>query len=806
MSVPSKLRDNAINFCLVAKPVSGDRGSGKSPFQNGWQNKELKWDNEELTNWIKQGGNYGVVGGGEKNLIVLDFDDETIQNEIIDKLPETFTVKTGGGLLHKYFFCDEGKGFRVKSKDNDTLVDVQGKSTQVVAPGSVHYSGNTYSIEVNSSIADITMEKIHELLDQYNQGRTAKKSAPITKPMAKSYTNTNDFQNDLFNSVTFESLLSEFGVDTSQQQTNCPFHESKGMKCLGWTEEVAHCFNCDDKWNKMSWLKDNLNVDAKGAIEWLAEREGKEEELEDSRREWRTEKREEEKKEEKLGAIIWDKDLESWQEARMKSVEKFTKENKLKFYAHSKETIKGKPQLLINDKKTNLNLIKVFAPKDEKEGGNTFAFLGEKVDGRSAGNLIGKLNENFWTYTLIDDYIEYLVMTKEKLDSSEIHTFHGMNIKSDNSKEVLTEFKLNGMVELFVCNEFVPTIQAMPKEEIIPAVKSFMEKQKMDSKEFRDFFFDYIFTHEDGNIYRQPEDYMMVRHAQLLSGKVSGYPLSTFSIGVPGCSKTMEIECLDRIFEEGILEAGNSTPKALIPSFKEKPANPGYILSQNRMALIDELTKMIDNQIIMNGANGVIKNQLAQLNYLFEHKKRNVSSGNNNSIVETATAKTVMVGNPAGRMRYLSEHIKVLDESTMSRLFIWIKGFDHKKFVQSNKVVKSRDTHQTICNTDTVYIHNSMFRDFYLSIYDSCQKFVCEISSKKVEELFNQTLALVPEELQNVWGARGKHHTELIIDGIVKFKRIFGQQKDNFVAEEEDYDYAERILVQMAQSWSEGLR
>ena len=111
--VPNRLRNKELNFCLVDKPVKGDPQSGKRPFQKGWQNKELKWDDRELTEWIGQGGNYGVVGGGTSNLMILDFDNKMVQDAVASKLPQTFTVKTGSGLLHKYFFTDEEKGFRV---------------------------------------------------------------------------------------------------------------------------------------------------------------------------------------------------------------------------------------------------------------------------------------------------------------------------------------------------------------------------------------------------------------------------------------------------------------------------------------------------------------------------------------------------------------------------------------------------------------------------------------------------------------------------------------------------------------------
>jgi len=246
MNVPSKLRDEAINFCLVEKPIQGDSKSGKIPFQKEWTSLEIKWDDPRLTDWLRIGGNYGVIGGGKKNLVILDFDEEELQKEIVPKLPETFTVRAGGGLLHKYFFTDGGKSFKILDAEGNTRADVQSKGKQVVGPGSKHYSGNTYELASNVPIATIKFEKIRELLMPHHlfvKNNNAN-SKSITPQQKKIFNSSDDFQNDLFNSVTFESLLSEFGVDTSKNPSNCPFHDSKGGRCLGFDEEKAHCFHC----------------------------------------------------------------------------------------------------------------------------------------------------------------------------------------------------------------------------------------------------------------------------------------------------------------------------------------------------------------------------------------------------------------------------------------------------------------------------------------------------------------------------------------------------------------------------------
>src|SRR5690349_16131057 len=95
--IPERLRKNGIRFVLL-KPKD------KIPIQPGWQKMNIEYNNTGLLRHIHNGGNYGVIGGGIHNLLILDFDNLEVQNEVCQKLPETFTVKTGTGKLHKYFF------------------------------------------------------------------------------------------------------------------------------------------------------------------------------------------------------------------------------------------------------------------------------------------------------------------------------------------------------------------------------------------------------------------------------------------------------------------------------------------------------------------------------------------------------------------------------------------------------------------------------------------------------------------------------------------------------------------------------
>ena len=275
IQIPEKLRREEINFVLIEK-------SGKKPFQEKWQTKKIKFHDEELLGHLENGGNYGVMGGGEKNLLVVDFDSKVIQEELVGKLPETFTVKTGSGMLHKYFFSDMSQSFKIFDSEMLTALDVQGEGKQVVGAGSVHPNGKRYEVIDDREIAFIPYAELKALIIPLDR-KPKKKEEEWKKPEGYQNNSLLDF---LKSAISIEQVLSEFGVDTSHNPSNCPLHDSKGGKCLGWNREVAHCFHCEGGWNIFSAVMEFKKVDFKEALQWLCERYGYTKELEESRKKY----------------------------------------------------------------------------------------------------------------------------------------------------------------------------------------------------------------------------------------------------------------------------------------------------------------------------------------------------------------------------------------------------------------------------------------------------------------------------------------------------------------------------------------
>jgi len=516
----------------------------------------------------------------------------------------------------------------------------------------------------------------------------------------------------------------------------------------------------------------------------------------------------------KPGEINWtDEDYykNSWKRLKSKNIAQLSNSNKLFQLLSSKGEIVGKPQIVNNDVKTHIKLI-IKAKKqnkDDLEPTISYKFIDDAYNKINDGYEEEVLEESFWVYDVVENGTRYNVLCKEKLENHETHRFFGTNIKLNHSKEFDKNLLCRGSANFFFAQKFESSIKPMPVEELIPYVKAFIEKNKMEEDIFKKIMFEYIFLHPNGLIYNQPEDYMLLRHAHLLSGKEEGYPLHLFIWGGFGVGKTQELECLDNIFEETILEAANSTPKALVPSFNSLLPRPGFLLDCNRIAMIDELMKMVDNAINNTRDITDVKNQLSNLNFILEHRARRANSGNGNLFCRP-TSKLIAMMNPSMKSKFIREEFRVLDASTISRTLPYVKGRSHVSFIENNKLENVRKvwgiwgqklTTTTLHTPTPPTPFAQLLRSFYVSIYDSCQHFSTKCDQGQVQKVFRACLNLAQYPMKTLWKRRGLHHTKLLLDGIVKFRCLFKDFDNNFEATQQDYDSLERILFTMINNW-----
>lgn len=789
---------SGLRFCKI-------RAATKKPFESDWVNKPYTW--EGIQEHIRKEQNYGVLCG-YGDLIVVDCDDNELHEQVRKSLPSTFEVLTGSGGKHCYYFCPEIKKKIVLQNEIKHYGEVQALGAQVVAAGSIHPNGSSYRVNVDAPIATVGLEQLMSCIKPFM------KTVVESEKMA-SKENQEFIGDDDINSISITSVLNMSGYKPGRNGEYYganPWHgSSTGMNFwVNPSKNIAHCFRCDCGVSVAKAIAlneriiSNCDDELRGdkfikTIEVAVEKYGLKRSNEFKKKDYDFEK------------INFTQDpmFNTWKKVKERANQVMRADGRLLFLSHDHETIKGKV-MPITQTLQRIVMVRKVEIKD-KESGDVkyiFKFLDDRADARF-GNQVDALAIDFWIYRLIQNGKEFILFSQEPLECNE-YEFRGMIIQMDNLSEVSKTLRFKSLSPVFLVHTAKSSVQTLGKNDLINFIKN--------SGITADVFREMVFMHPDGNVYEHIEPYNMLRTCQLLSGKYEGYPLHTLTIGPTGTGKTMEQEALDFKFceEKGIFEAGNSTVKGLIPSFKEKPANPGYLLQCNRIALVDELFKMIDAASF--SSEQLLRQHLGQLNMILEHKKRTIGSGNDNAITAKATAKAVLSTNPLSNKKTLAEHLSLIDSTTLSRMLIWVQDAEHlakiaKKEVKSVQntqrvyTVENRRVGETIKN-DIVYPSCDLYsfidaaRSDFLTIFDSCQSFLSDFDLEKARYIYRFTENLLSEPLRTLWRARGLHHTVLLLDGLIKYRCLFEDWTPDFKGTDLDYDRTHALAMRIVQTWS----
>lgn len=498
------------------------------------------------------------------------------------------------------------------------------------------------------------------------------------------------------------------------------------------------------------------------------------------------------------------------------------------FLAHSKDKIVGKPQIAIQTQ-VQIPLIREMVSiikDDDKTEKQLFKymFFDEKVDTRYKGYQKSVYSLDFRLYRVIDSYDkEYFVLSQEILPNCSCE-LEGMIIEMEYTGEIKRSIGLKQISKFFLMKTFNPSIKILSREKLV----EFTKLRKIGESEWRNF----LDLHPNGNFNRFIPEVNSLRDSFILSGKRDGYPLHLTIFGPPGTGKSKgHLETLDYKFNENtnILDGGNSRIKMLTPSFKERPANLGYLARAERLAFIDEIGKMIEFEI--NKHQTAMQNILGETTSLLDHVEKVVGSGNDNECRVQATAKQIIVSNPVSNRTSIQEHVGLIDPPALSRQLIWVQDKEEQKFIFSGKLVERipPHTHTNIhtqenslsCNkknknenvylcvggvTSSYVVNIFSSREEFLTLFDTCNSFVCDIEEPKVREIYDSITFLAKEPMKSsVWKPRGEHHVYLLVDGICKHRCLFKDYDSTFTPKQEDYDLAEKILIRMVKSWDTDL-
>ncbi|GGJ17705.1 hypothetical protein GCM10008995_29350 [Halobellus salinus] len=120
---------------------------------------------QEVRNWVRTGGNYGVVPTEDNDLIILDSDSDLFTEIVTEQLPQTFSVRTGSGNYHFYYRSKVNENQSFKAGE-DEFGSVRANRWHCVGPGSVHpETGEDYAISVNSELSVLTEDSYAEFTE-----------------------------------------------------------------------------------------------------------------------------------------------------------------------------------------------------------------------------------------------------------------------------------------------------------------------------------------------------------------------------------------------------------------------------------------------------------------------------------------------------------------------------------------------------------------------------------------------------------------------------------------------------------------
>lgn len=246
IEIPLQLRNKDFRFIKIAMDGISAR---KRPLEQDWQNtNNYTYNSNDLIIWLINDNNYGIVCG-KGNLAIIDCDKPEIA-EIVEKyLPKTFVVKTGSGGKHYYYIVRDMNKTIVLQKpiknENNKIVDkehcgeIRSTGSQVVAPNSLHPTGNKYEVYNNYNIAEVHKDTIDILFKDYIN---------IEKEDDDKYNNKqNNYKK--FNNVGIQKVvdISKFKKNNSEYQGPHPIHGSTtGTNfSVNAEENLWHCFRCN---------------------------------------------------------------------------------------------------------------------------------------------------------------------------------------------------------------------------------------------------------------------------------------------------------------------------------------------------------------------------------------------------------------------------------------------------------------------------------------------------------------------------------------------------------------------------------
>ena len=228
-----KLKEMGFNL-IPLKPKSKEPIGGLN-----WK----QYQEEKYNGSYPDSCNIGVVcGRSSGNIFVVDLDDESLYDDYPQEIKNTFTVKTGKGYHLYYHF----HGFPPPNKKLDDKrgrhIDIKSQGGYVLAPTSVHPNGSIYTAINESSILDISIQKLKEHLQKMGFNVETKSIEEISEGISEGGRNDSTFKYACY-LIREKGLFAEalkLEMDILNSKHNPPLDQSELELIISQAEKAEH--------------------------------------------------------------------------------------------------------------------------------------------------------------------------------------------------------------------------------------------------------------------------------------------------------------------------------------------------------------------------------------------------------------------------------------------------------------------------------------------------------------------------------------------------------------------------------------
>ena len=457
----------------------------------------------------------------------------------------------------------------------------------------------------------------------------------------------------------------------------------------------------------------------------------------------------------------------------------------LVFFIGDNTALQGKLINKLNETSSLMPLVTAFEKHFGDQDVTKFQFFTSKKIGRGGWKETAKIKEWMYSYQFLSkDKREYFVFSSKEL-SLEYGLLEGNIVLLDDKFPIGAQATIQVNRPIIILNRWHPFNKKITTKE---QLKTLLEKLKLSKKKF----YNYLFCHSEDKVsYNQPKLFREMISACLFSYNYGGYPLHLFLLGPPGIGKSKIEEAIYDKFDEvvGIVDGGTSTMKSLIPSFKGTIPQIGSMLKSHRICVIDEFLRILSKVDVHNR-----NEQLAVLNTIYEHKKRDAGSGNGR-VTMNPSMKVISVSNPIWNTQKMINLCNKIDTSFLSRNLIHYYDGRHIQQIETNELIEEP--------------FFTMDKNYFISIYDYLNSFKASFDEKRVREIYEKGLAYLGDDTENnkcqtvreVYTARYELHLKKLIDGIIK-TRCLCDSDMSFAAAEVDYQLLEKISFYILLNWN----